>query len=152
MGGCDIWRGKIHWQSCEWPGCHSKPLCINTPQDFEADTVYYKTVYYTSISPKIVKVGRRWKWHRCDGALTSSFGHTLMDLYQSLHFELFPCIIYIYIVENILLTSYFECLYSLCAKSNSAAYNMIFTSLCCVITLKIILCVIKFLFKQLMTS
>ena len=115
-------------------------------------TVYYKTVYYFSIWPKIVKVGGRWKWHRCDGALISGFGHTLMDLYQSLHFELFPCIIYIYTVENILLTSYFKCLYSLCAKSNSAAYNMIFTSLCCVIALKIILCVIKFLFRQLMTS
>ena len=60
--------------------------------------------------------------------LTFGFGHTLMDLYQILHFELFPGIIYIYIVENISLTSYFECLYSLCAKSNSAAYNMIFTS------------------------
>ena len=33
--------------------------------------------------------------------LTFGFGHTLMDLYQILHFELFPGIIYIYIVENI---------------------------------------------------
>ena len=70
--------------------------------------------------------------------LTLGFGHTLMDLYQSLHFELFPCIIYIYIVENILLTSYFKCIYSLCAKSNSAVYNMIFTSLSCVIALSYI--------------
>ena len=60
--------------------------------------------------------------------LTFGFGNTLMDLYQSLQFELFPCIIYIYIVQNILLTSYFECLYSMCAKSNSAPY-IIFTSL-----------------------
>ena len=61
--------------------------------------------------------------------LTFGFGNILMDLYQSLHFELFPCIIYIYIVENVSLTSYFECLRLLCAKNNSAAYNMIFTSL-----------------------
>ena len=26
--------------------------------DFEADTVYYETVYYTSIMPKLVKAGR----------------------------------------------------------------------------------------------
>ena len=71
--------------------------------------------------------------------LTFGSGHTLMDLYQSLYFELFPCIIYIYIVENVSLTSYFQCLYSLCAKSNSATYNMIFTSLYCVITLKVVL-------------
>ena len=71
--------------------------------------------------------------------LTFGFGHILMELYQSLYFELFPCIIYIYIVENVLLTSYFECLYSLCAKSTHAAYNMIFTSLYCVITRKVIL-------------
>ena len=70
--------------------------------------------------------------------LTVGFGHTLMDLYQSLYFELFPCIIYIFIVENVLLTSYFECLCSLCAKSNSAAYNVIFTSLYCVITVSYI--------------
>ena len=106
--------------------CLTKPLGINTPQDFEADTVYYETVYYTSIMPKME-------------LLTFSFGHTSMDLYQSLYFELFPCIIYIYIIENISLTSYFKCLYSLYAKSNSAAYNMIFTSLCCVITLKVTL-------------
>ena len=61
--------------------------------------------------------------------LTFGFGNILMDLYQSLHFELFPCIIYIYIVENVSLTSCFECLCLLCAKNNSAAYNMIFTSL-----------------------
>ena len=41
--------------------CLTKPLGINTPQDFEADTVYYKTLYYTSIMPKLVKVGRGWK-------------------------------------------------------------------------------------------
>ena len=41
--------------------CLTKPLGINTPQDFEADTVYYETVYYTSIMPKLVKVGRGWK-------------------------------------------------------------------------------------------
>ena len=29
--------------------CLTKPLGIKTPQDFEADTVYYETVYYTSI-------------------------------------------------------------------------------------------------------
>ena len=42
--------------------CLTKPLGINTPQDFEADTVHYETVYYTSIMAKIVKFGRRWKW------------------------------------------------------------------------------------------
>ena len=73
--------------------------------------------------------------------LTFGFGHTLVDLYQSLYFELFPCIIYIYIIENVSLTSYFECLCSLCAKGNSAAYNTIFISLYCVITLKVILIV-----------
>ena len=73
--------------------------------------------------------------------LTFGFGHTLVDLYQSLYFELFPCIIYIYIIENVSLTSYFVCLCSLCAKSNSAAYNTIFISLYCVITLKVILIV-----------
>ena len=36
--------------------CVTKPLGINILQDFEADTVY------TFIMPKIVKVGRRWKW------------------------------------------------------------------------------------------
>ena len=71
--------------------------------------------------------------------LTFGLGHSLIDLYQSLYFELFPCIIYIYIAENVSLTSYFKCLCSMCAKSNSAAYNMIFTSLYCVITLKAIL-------------
>ena len=71
--------------------------------------------------------------------LTFGFGHTLMDLYQSLYFELFPCIIYIYIVENVSLTSYFEFLCSMCAKSNSAAYSLIFASLYCVTTLKVIL-------------
>ena len=40
----------------------TKPLGINTPQDFEADTVYYETVHYTSIMAKLVKVGRWWKW------------------------------------------------------------------------------------------
>ena len=39
----------------------NKALGINTPQDFEADTVYYETAYYTSIMPKLVKVGRGWK-------------------------------------------------------------------------------------------
>ena len=42
--------------------CLTKPLGINTSQDFEADSVYYETVYYTSIMPKLVKVGRGWKW------------------------------------------------------------------------------------------
>ena len=42
--------------------CLTKPLGINTPQDFEADTIYYETVYYTPITPKLVKVGRGWKW------------------------------------------------------------------------------------------
>ena len=37
-------------------------LGINTPQDFEADTVYYETAYYTPIMPKLVKVGTGWKW------------------------------------------------------------------------------------------
>ena len=69
---------------------------------------------------------------------TFGFGHTLKDLYQSLYFELFPCIIYIYVVENVLLTSYFECLCSLCAKSNSAVY-VILISLYCKITLKVVL-------------
>ena len=70
---------------------------------------------------------------------TFGFGHTLKDLYQSLYFELFPCIIYIYVVENVSLTSYFEYLCSLCAKSNSAVYNMILISLYCKITLKVVL-------------
>ena len=70
--------------------------------------------------------------------LTFGSGHTMMDLYQSLYFELVPCIIYIYILKNVSLTSYFQCLCSLCAKSNSAVYNMIFTSLYCAITLKVI--------------
>ena len=43
-----------------------------------------------------------------------AFGHTLMDLYQSLHLELFPCIIYIYTVENVLLISYLEYFYVHC--------------------------------------
>ena len=106
--------------------CLTKPLGINTSQDFEADTVYYETVYYTSIMTKME-------------LLTFSFGHTSMDLYQSLYFELFPCIIYIYIIANASLTSYFESLCSLCVKSNSAACNTIFISLYCVITLKVIL-------------
>ena len=42
--------------------CLAKPLGINTPQDFEADTVYSEPVCYTSIMPKLVKVGRGWKW------------------------------------------------------------------------------------------
>ena len=33
--------------------CLTKPLGINTSQDFEADTVYYETVYYTSITSKL---------------------------------------------------------------------------------------------------
>ena len=41
--------------------CLTKPLGINTPQDFEADTIYCETVYYTSIMPKLVKVSRGWK-------------------------------------------------------------------------------------------
>ena len=106
--------------------CPTKPLGINTSQDFEADTVYYETVYYTSIMPKME-------------LLTFSFGHTSMDLYQSLYFELFPCIIYIYIIENVSLTSHVECLCSLCAKSNFAAYNTVFVSLYCVIAPKVIL-------------
>ena len=41
----------------------TKPLGVNTPQDFEKDdSVYYVTVYYTSIFPKLVQVGRGWKW------------------------------------------------------------------------------------------
>ena len=41
----------------------TKPLGVNTPQDFEKDddSVYYVAVYYTSIFPKLVKVGRGWK-------------------------------------------------------------------------------------------
>ena len=39
----------------------TKPLDINTPQDFEADTIYCETAYYTSIMPKLVKVSRGWK-------------------------------------------------------------------------------------------
>ena len=62
-----------------------------------------------------------------------------MDLYQTLYFELHPCVIYIYITENVSLTSYFKCLCSLSAKINSAAYNTIFISLYCAITLKVIL-------------
>ena len=46
--------------------------------------------------------------------LTFGFGHTLMDLYQSLHLELFPCIIYIFTVENVSLTSYLEYFYVHC--------------------------------------
>ena len=42
--------------------CLAKSLRINTQQDFEADTIYCETVYYTSIMPKLVKVGRGWKW------------------------------------------------------------------------------------------
>ena len=38
--------------------CLTKPLGINTPQDFEADTIYHETVHYTSIIPKLVKVSR----------------------------------------------------------------------------------------------
>ena len=42
--------------------CLTKPLGESTPQDLEADTVYHETVYYTSIMPKLVKLGRGWKW------------------------------------------------------------------------------------------
>ena len=42
--------------------CLTKPLGINTRQDFEADTIYCETVYYTSIMSKLVEVGRGWKW------------------------------------------------------------------------------------------
>ena len=42
--------------------CLTKPLGINTPQDFEADTIYCETVYYTSIMLKLIKVTRGWKW------------------------------------------------------------------------------------------
>ena len=38
------------------------PLSINTLQDFEADTVYSETVYYPSIMPQLLKIGRGWKW------------------------------------------------------------------------------------------
>ena len=48
--------GQAAWQ------CLTKPLGINTLQYFEADALYYETVYYTSIMPKLVKVGRSWKW------------------------------------------------------------------------------------------
>ena len=40
--------------------CLTKPLGINTPQDFEADTVYYEL--YTILHTKLVKVSRGWKW------------------------------------------------------------------------------------------
>ena len=41
----------------------NKPLGVNTPQDFEKDdSVYYVIVYYISIFPKLVQVGRGWKW------------------------------------------------------------------------------------------
>ena len=48
--------------------------------------------------------------------LTFGFEHTLMELYQSLYFELFPYIIYIYIyiIENVLMTSYFKYFYIHC--------------------------------------
>ena len=47
---------------CLWAlGINIMPLGINTLEDFEADTVYYETIYYTSIMPKLVKVGRGWK-------------------------------------------------------------------------------------------
>lgn len=38
----------------------TKPLGVNTPQGFEKDDpVYYETVYYTSITPKLVRDGTR---------------------------------------------------------------------------------------------
>ena len=41
----------------------TKPFGVNTPQDFEKDdSVFYVTVYYTFITPKLVQVGRGWKW------------------------------------------------------------------------------------------
>ena len=42
--------------------CLTKPLGINKPQDFEADTVYWETVYYTYIISKLIKVCTGWKW------------------------------------------------------------------------------------------
>ena len=33
-----------------------KSLGINTPQDFETDTVYYETVYCTSIMTKLINL------------------------------------------------------------------------------------------------
>ena len=45
--------------------------------------------------------------------LTFGFGG-LMDLYQSFYFELFPCIIYIYIRENVFMTPYFKYFYVHC--------------------------------------
>ena len=45
--------------------CLTKSWGMNTPQDFEADVVYCETVYYTYTMPKLVKVGRGWKWSFC---------------------------------------------------------------------------------------
>ena len=43
--------------------CLTKPLGINVPQDFEKnDSVFYKTVYYTLITPRLVPVSTGWKW------------------------------------------------------------------------------------------
>ena len=43
--------------------CLTKSLGVNILQVFEKDDyVYYETVYYTSITPKLVQVGRGWKW------------------------------------------------------------------------------------------
>ena len=41
----------------------TKPVGVNIPQDFQKDdSVYYVTVYYTFINPKLVQVGGGWKW------------------------------------------------------------------------------------------
>ena len=62
-----------------------------------------------------------WFWTHIDGFI-SAFMFWIISLY------------YIHLYRR-----KYHADFILCAKSNSAAYNMIFTSLCCVITLKIIL-------------
>ena len=62
-----------------------------------------------------------WFWTHIDGFI-SEFMFWIISLY------------YIHLYRR-----KYHADFILCAKSNSAAYNIIFTSLCCVITLKIIL-------------
>ena len=56
----------LHWRfeaeagvvcSYEWLR-QSIPFGVSTPQDFEKDDSVYKTVYYTSMTPKL---GRGWE-------------------------------------------------------------------------------------------
>ena len=43
--------------------CLKKPLVVIIPQDIERDDdLAYRTVYQTSLSPRLVKVNRGWKW------------------------------------------------------------------------------------------